>query len=182
MSRMTAQNNPKAGSTALGHHGESNLTWLREGETDGLKARGDRFLPALFIALGGTAMAIQGRRSVKADDLATGAVTARALAKGAVHDRAIRAQAIDTRELARQAVGRDRLKPQAVNTQGIANGTIQAEDLGRLLRVPVANNQGIVAGVASMRLKSPRLEWAGTESGAAPSSSKPSRAVAEAQC
>ncbi len=48
---------------------------------------------ALFIALGGTAVAIQGKRSVKADDLATGAVTSRALGKGAVDTGDVRGQA-----------------------------------------------------------------------------------------
>lgn len=41
---------------------------------------------ALFIAIGGTAGALTGQRTVFADDLRTGSVAARAIASGAVHD------------------------------------------------------------------------------------------------
>ncbi|HKG35619.1 MAG TPA: hypothetical protein VKA89_04170 [Solirubrobacterales bacterium] len=120
---------------------------------------------ALFVALGGTAAALQGERSVKSDDLATGAVGSRALAKGAVDSGDIRGQAVESRNIERQAIGKNKLKLQSVTSQAIDNRTIRAEDLTELLEVPLATNQAIIGEGDSLRVKAPFVYFSRTREG-----------------
>ena len=87
---------------------------------------------ALFIALGGTAAALQGKRSVKADDLASGAVTSRALAKEAVKPGKIEEGAIVNRAVRSRSIGELKIRLDSINTAAIRDQTIRTEDLAPL--------------------------------------------------
>ncbi|MFN8161892.1 MAG: hypothetical protein U0R52_12705 [Solirubrobacterales bacterium] len=128
---------------------------------------------ALFVALGGTAAALQGRFSVKADDLATGAVGTRSLAERAVGTSNLKGRAVDTDQIARDSVGRDKLKEQAVDSRLIANGTVGSEDLAPLTRVPFAAGSDPpvitrVGGDPELRIAAARMGISGSTQGAAP--------------
>ena len=127
---------------------------------------------ALFIALGGTAAAIQGRRSVNTNDIATGAVTTRTLAHRAVGTQNLKGRAVDTDQIARDSVGRNKLKEQAVDSRVIANGTVASGDLAPQTRIPFAEGNGIPAILLGpnpeLRVAASRIGLSGSASGAAP--------------
>jgi len=81
-------------------------------------------LLALFIVLGGHAVALTGQARVMRDDLAPGAVTARNLAPGAVTAAKLADHALGTGALARQAVGGSAIAPGAVHG-GALLGTVE---------------------------------------------------------
>ncbi len=115
---------------------------------------------ALFVALGGTALALPGHKQVKSDDLANGAVKSKAIATAAVSEKKLksgavtetklgagavtaaklRAGAVGVSQLADDAVERKKLKAQAVTSQKladsavtsdkVADGTLLATDFG----------------------------------------------------
>ena len=79
---------------------------------------------ALFVALGGTALALQGRHRVDHDDFRAGAVGNRALAAGAVGRRALHAGAVGTARLAPGAVTGRKLRAGAVRRTAVAPGAV----------------------------------------------------------
>lgn len=127
---------------------------------------------ALFIALGGTAAALQGRRTVGTKDIASGAITTRTLAHQSVGTQNLKGRAVDTDQIARDSVGRNKIKAQAVDSNLIANGTIASGDLAPQTRIPFAEGGGLPAilnqGVGVLRIATPRLEWSGSEGGPSP--------------
>lgn len=143
---------------------------------------------ALFIALGGTATALQGRYSVKADDLASGAVGKRALkaksvsagklAAGAVGARNIRRRSIgaghlkgrsvDARALAQRSVGRFTLKPNVVGEEALADGAVTSAALAPQSEVSFGSIGELQRGDIGLRIRTQRLEWRPIESQPAP--------------
>lgn len=123
---------------------------------------------ALFVALGGTATAIQGQRSIKSDDLATNSVGARALVRRSISAGEIRSDAIVGRHIRNGAIGRVDLKRQAVDGTAIIDGAIHGEDLGTLGRIPIADGQEIYADVGGLSLSAGRIQWTLTRDGPAP--------------
>lgn len=114
---------------------------------------------ALFVALGGTATAIQ-QRLVRARDLAANSVGVRALAPNSVGSKDIRSDVIGGRQLRDGGVGRDDLRSRSVESQAIADGTIRQEDLSQDLRqISLTQEQGIAADPTGMSLTSGRIEW-----------------------
>ena len=79
---------------------------------------------ALFIVLGGTAVALPGRNSVDSGDIAKKAVKASDIAKGAVKGKAIRAGAVKGPKLKDGAVGTAKLADGAVETSKVADEAI----------------------------------------------------------
>ncbi len=127
---------------------------------------------ALFVALGGTAAALQARHSVRTRDIASGAVTTRTLARRAVGTPNLKGRAVDTNQIARDSVGRNKLKAQAVDSNVIANGTVSSGDLAAQTRIPFAPGGTLPAilrgNSQELRFAAPRIEWSGSESGLAP--------------
>src|SRR4051812_43316456 len=81
-------------------------------------------LIALFILLGGQAVALTGKDRVKKGDLARGAVTARNLASGAVSTSRLAARSVIGAALGGGAVTGRTINPGVVNGQALA-GTFQ---------------------------------------------------------
>jgi len=141
---------------------------------------------ALFIALGGTATALQGRYSVKADDLATGSVGKRALKarsvgvgelKGqAVGRRNIRPRSIGAGHIRRQAVGAwalrsnsvgtFNLKAGAVESRALQDGTVTSESLGPQTEISFGSGGKIRRRDIALRIGTSLLEWGYPESDA----------------
>ena len=105
---------------------------------------------ALFVALGGTALALPGHKTVKGDDLADGAVKKRALASaavvsgklaggsvkaeklaaGAVGNTQLGDDAVDRKKIKAQAVAGSKIADGAVSSAKVEDGTLQAADFG----------------------------------------------------
>ena len=83
-------------------------------------------LVALFIVLGGQALALGGKGRVKRDDIAPGAVTARALAP----------RVVTSAKLAEHAVTDAGLADQAVAGRSIAPGSVHGSKLTATLAIP----------------------------------------------
>lgn len=108
---------------------------------------------ALFVALGGTAVALQGRHRIDRNDLRTGAVGNRALAAGAVSRRTLHVGAVGTarladgagtgRKLRAGAVRRTALAPRAVNGAELASGAVGTAQLDPA-------NPGLMQGDATL--------------------------------
>jgi hypothetical protein len=96
---------------------------------------------AVFLALTGSATALQGKNRVKAKDIAAGAVTtpkirgdavtASKLAQGSVGAGAIAAQAVGASEIANGAVGTSEIAPGAVSTGAIAASAVTGAQLSK---------------------------------------------------
>jgi hypothetical protein len=94
---------------------------------------------ALFFALTGTAAALQGKNSVRANDIAKGAVTtpkiradavtAAKLAQGSVGAGAIAAQAVGASEIANGAVGSPEIANGAVGASELASGAVGTDKI-----------------------------------------------------
>jgi len=81
---------------------------------------------ALFIVLGGQAIALAGKGGVTRDDMAPGSVTAQAIAPGSV-----------TRaKLAQHAVTETRLAHRAVSGRSIAPGSVHGQKLTATIGIP----------------------------------------------
>jgi hypothetical protein len=74
---------------------------------------------ALFIVLGGTAVALPGKNSVTSDDIAKGAVKSKDLAK----------KAVKGKHIAKGAVKKGKLAANAVTTSKLANGAVTGPKL-----------------------------------------------------
>lgn len=123
---------------------------------------------ALFVALGGTATAIQGQHSIQSDDLATNSVGSRALAARSIRAGEIRSDAIIGRHIRNGAVGRVDLKGQSVDGTAIIDGAIRSEDLGILGRIPIGEGKEIFSDVGGITLTAGRIKWTLTPDGPAP--------------
>jgi hypothetical protein len=118
---------------------------------------------ALFVALSGTAVALPGHKAVKDDDIAPGAVTAKAihkaavkhakLANGAVSSQNIvdgsvvaadlGASSVTDSELADDAVTRQKILAGAINGGKLANGSVDSQKVndGSLQAIDFGNGQ-----------------------------------------
>ena len=118
---------------------------------------------ALFIALSGTAIALPGHKSVKADDLAKNSVRGKSIKPSAVSEKKLRSGsvssgkivdgaviqsklgdgAVSSGKLADDAVDRKKLKAQAVAGSKIADGAVSSAkvDDGSLLAADFAPGQ-----------------------------------------
>jgi hypothetical protein len=81
-------------------------------------------LIAMFIVLGGQAVALSGKHHVKKDDLAAGAVTARNLARGVVTSRKLSRHAVAEADLGTETVIGRTIKPGSVHSVAL-DGTFQ---------------------------------------------------------
>ena len=79
---------------------------------------------ALFVALGGTAVALPGKNTVKLNDIARGAVKGKSLAADAVKKRKIRNAAVVNAKLADRAVTAPKLADGLVSAQKLAAGAV----------------------------------------------------------
>ena len=79
---------------------------------------------ALFVALGGTAVALPGKNTVKSNDIARGAVKGKSLAADAVKKRKIRNAAVVNAKLADRAVTAPKLADGSVSAQKLAAGAV----------------------------------------------------------
>jgi hypothetical protein len=86
---------------------------------------------ALFIALSGSAAALQGKNSVKAKDIAKGAVTTPKIRNGAVTSQQLGAGAVGASDIAAGAVGTAALANGAVMGANIAGTTITGAQLDK---------------------------------------------------
>ena len=84
---------------------------------------------ALFIALGGTAYALE-RGSVTSREIATGAVKKSEIKSGGVGKAEIRVDAVAPSEIRRNAVRSDEIRVGAVGTEELADDAVTAEKLG----------------------------------------------------
>lgn len=89
---------------------------------------------ALFIVLGGTAVALPGKGSVTSNDIAKRAVKSKSIAKKAVKSKNIANQAVKTKKLADGAVEAAKLAGGAVGTAKLANGAVTANKSSGLVR------------------------------------------------
>lgn len=80
---------------------------------------------ALFVALGGTAVALPGKGSVTAEDLAKQAVTSRAIAKQAVKGKKLAKKAVKSAKIANAAVKSGKLANAAVIAGKLADGSVE---------------------------------------------------------
>lgn len=87
-------------------------------------------LLALVISLSGMATASPSVRKVHSDEIAPGAVTARALARGSVRAKAIAKSAVTATKLAKHSVTRQAVAPNAVSLGAIAPGAVTGGTLG----------------------------------------------------
>jgi hypothetical protein len=93
---------------------------------------------ALFVALGGTAVAnsglITGKQirngSISTADIHKGAVASKLIQPNAVTSAAIKADAVGSEELAPDAVTSEAIKPNAVGTSDINSGAVTSEQIG----------------------------------------------------
>lgn len=143
---------------------------------------------ALFIALGGTATALQGRYSVQADDLATGSVGRRALhprtitpgkmtanavgprniRRGAIGPAHLRTNSVGPRALAQRSVGRFTLQPGAVDERALQDGAVTSDALAPQTEVSFGSDGEIQRKDFGLRVRTQHLEWAPIDSGVAP--------------
>jgi hypothetical protein len=93
---------------------------------------------ALFIVLGGSAVALPGKGSVTSNDIAKKAVKSKNIAKRAVKSKNLAKGAVKTKALADGAVESAKLAGGAVGTAKLANGAVTA-----------AKSSGLVAGEGS---------------------------------
>jgi hypothetical protein len=84
---------------------------------------------ALFVALGGTAVAIPGHDNVKSKNLATGAVKSKAIAKGAVKASKIRGAAVTNAAVAPGAITSTKLAAGAAVTNTIGDAAVTTPKL-----------------------------------------------------
>jgi hypothetical protein len=87
-------------------------------------------LVALVVSLSGMADASLNSKKIHRNDIAPGAVTAKALARGAVRAKAIAKSAVTSRKLAKGAVTQAALAPNAVTSGAIAPGSVYGGALG----------------------------------------------------
>lgn len=80
---------------------------------------------AIFIALGGSAVALPGSGSVSSDDIAKKAVKAKHIAKRAIKPKKIARKAVKTKKLADGAVSAAKLADGAVTGVKVADGAIE---------------------------------------------------------
>lgn len=81
---------------------------------------------ALFIVLGGQAIALQGKSRVKKDDIAPGAVTARNLGPGIVTSSKLRRRAVTAAALANDSV----------TGRAIRSGSVNGVSLSGVIQIP----------------------------------------------
>ena len=86
-------------------------------------------LAALVMAMSGAAIALPGKNSVDASDLAKGSVTTRAIAKGAVGSKQIDGASIKGNRLKDGGVGEKQLKDAAVTEAKVADGAVTTAKL-----------------------------------------------------
>jgi len=88
---------------------------------------------ALVFSISGFAAALPGKGTVKRDDLAKNAVTARSIAPGAVGSRALAGSAVTSEKIAPKAVTGVLLAPGAVTSDKIAPGAVTGGALGEVV-------------------------------------------------
>jgi hypothetical protein len=81
-------------------------------------------IAALVMAMAGSAVALPGKKSVEADDLAKGAVTKKAIAKGAVTKKAIKAKAVTAKAIKDGSVDEAKLKDGSVGDAKLKDGAV----------------------------------------------------------
>jgi hypothetical protein len=86
-------------------------------------------LVALFIVLGGQAIAIRGRGRVKENDIAAGAVTARNLAQGIVTKTKLAPHAVTDAALDSKAIVGRTIKPASVHGLTLAGTTVSLTNI-----------------------------------------------------
>jgi len=98
---------------------------------------------ALFVALSGTALALPGKKQVKPDDLANGAVKGKAIAAGAVSTAKVRDDAITAPKLSPGAVTSAVLGGSAVGTAALADSAVTSAKLANdsVLRAKIAQGE-----------------------------------------
>jgi hypothetical protein len=98
---------------------------------------------ALFVALSGTALALPGKKQVKPDDLANGAVKGKAIAAGAVSTAKVRDDAITAPKLSPGAVTSAVLGGSAVGTAALADSSVTSAKLANdsVLREKIAQGE-----------------------------------------
>ncbi len=84
---------------------------------------------AIVIAVVGTASAAPSSRQIHADEIAPGAVTARALAKGVVHTKNLANSAVTSKKIGKAVVNKRILASGAVTTVAIADNAITSRQL-----------------------------------------------------
>jgi hypothetical protein len=84
---------------------------------------------AIVIAVVGTASAAPSSRQIHADEIAPGAVTARALGKGVVHAKNLANSAVSAKKIGKGAVNKRVLAKGAVTSAAIADNAITARQL-----------------------------------------------------
>lgn len=84
---------------------------------------------ALFVALGGSAAALQGKNTVRSDDIVNKQVKTQDLAKRAVNGSRLKPNAVGSNKIRPQAVGRNQLAPGAVGPEELADAAVT---LGKL--------------------------------------------------
>ncbi len=84
---------------------------------------------AIVIAVVGTASAAPSTRLIHANEIAPGAVTAKALGKGVVHTKNLADSAVTSKKLAKGAVNKRVLAKGAVTSSAIADNAITARQL-----------------------------------------------------
>ena len=122
---------------------------------------------ALFVALGGSAAALSGRFSVKADDLATASVGERAVRHGAIGRPELRTNSVFSRHLGTGVVHRRELGIASVTSTAIRNRTVGSFDLGVQSRIDFPLRRAI-DGVDGLRLIGGRVLMSPAEGTSAP--------------
>jgi len=84
---------------------------------------------AMFIALGGTAVALPGTGSVTSDDIAKKAVKSKAIAKRAVKGKNLASKAVKKSKIASAAVVSAKIADGAVQSAKIADGAVDRPKL-----------------------------------------------------
>lgn len=123
---------------------------------------------ALFVALGGSAAALQGRNSVHADDLAANSVKTRAIAQRTIKPGDIERESISAPQIRDGGIKRLDLHDQSVDSDSIVDGTIRSTDLGDLESIGLGGGREIRGDTAGIRLTAEGVTWTPNTAASAP--------------
>ena len=114
---------------------------------------------ALFVALGGSAIALPGKKTVKGDDLANGAVKTRAIGDGKVTEPKLAPGAVSAAKLLDGAVQPSKLANGAVTSSKIADGSVTSPKLadGAVVRAKIAQGEVTGGKIDAAAVSTPKL-------------------------
>lgn len=106
-------------------------------------------LLALVLAMSGAAVALPGKAGVKKDDIAKGAVTAKAIAKNAVQSKNIKSNAVTGAKVKNSSLTGADVKDESLSSKDVSDYAVVSSSLGSFVKLSATDAGSEAAGRAA---------------------------------